>query len=450
MESSNECPICTEPYKGKLHKKITCIHCDKSCCIICSKRTILDDVNDAKCLYPDCKKTWSREFLINSMSYTFVDKEYKKHRENILSDKHMSKMEETQIIVVRRLKIKENYEKIRNIDEEIRNLKYNRQLLVNECNDLNYGTNSIKNTIKFYGRCSNDECNGFINSSWECGICKQKVCKTCKEPLTPEEISDSRIHECDTNIVENLKLIKTDCKNCPKCKVSIQRIQGCRMMWCTQCHTAFDWRTGDIIIGNIHNPHFTEWQKTGGVQYDNIQDGNCDNNFYYNISMRIIESTFSNLQEEDKAWFYPLNNILRHIRYYEMPTLNRSVNNENRELDIRIGYLIKTYTEKEFKSKLQQSEKKKNKARDLYMIYDMFTTTCVNYILTIMYEGITLPTNRYIRDLYKYKGIVTKEQINKTWNIIKKLISYTNQSFNGIKKVYRNNVPNICLSLIHI
>ena len=32
-------------------------------------------------------------------------------------------------------------------------------------------------------------------------------------------------------------------------------------MWCTQCHVAFDWRTGAIETGRIHNPHYFEFKK---------------------------------------------------------------------------------------------------------------------------------------------------------------------------------------------
>ena len=38
----------------------------------------------------------------------------------------------------------------------------------------------------------------------------------------------------------------------------ISKIDGCNQMWCTQCHVAFDWKTG-AIQNSVHNPHYFEW-----------------------------------------------------------------------------------------------------------------------------------------------------------------------------------------------
>ena len=38
-------------------------------------------------------------------------------------------------------------------------------------------------------------------------------------------------------------------------------------MWCTQCHTAFSWKSGQIQT-RVHNPHYYEW----------LRENNSNNN----------------------------------------------------------------------------------------------------------------------------------------------------------------------------
>ena len=147
-----DCNICCEPYTGKLRKKITCNHCNFECCVACAKRVILDDVNDARCMAPDCKKNWDREFLISAFSYSFVDKVYKKHRESILYDRQLSMFEETQGIIEEREESNKLNIEISEIDSKISELRKLRRQKVNERYNRQYSEHSvIKKWKEVYG-----------------------------------------------------------------------------------------------------------------------------------------------------------------------------------------------------------------------------------------------------------------------------------------------------------
>ena len=47
------------------------------------------------------------------------------------------------------------------------------------------------------------------------------------------------------------------------------------MMFYVECHTAFDWKTGKISTGVIHNPHYFEWRSKGGIIDREIGDIRC-------------------------------------------------------------------------------------------------------------------------------------------------------------------------------
>lgn len=48
---------------------------------------------DAHCM--NCRTAWNREFLDGILSKTYVDGDYKKHRENILCEREKAMMPET-------------------------------------------------------------------------------------------------------------------------------------------------------------------------------------------------------------------------------------------------------------------------------------------------------------------------------------------------------------------
>lgn len=102
----------------------------------------------------------------------------------------------------------------------------------------------IVNQRRFIRKCPNEDCKGFLDMEWYCGICEIKYCKDCNEIQTPT-------HTCDPQTVETIKLLNEDSKSCPTCGIVIQKSSGCAQMWCTQCHTAFNWNTGEIDHGRV-------------------------------------------------------------------------------------------------------------------------------------------------------------------------------------------------------
>ena len=116
-------------------------------------------------------------------------------------------------------------------------------------------------------RCMTNKCPGYLVNDtnpedllYFCKICKVHQCTECLLACT-----DLKNHECDPETVKTIKLIKRHSKPCPSCKQPIEKNTGCDQMFCTLCHTAFDWESNTIIQGRVHNPHYFEWMKNKPV-----------------------------------------------------------------------------------------------------------------------------------------------------------------------------------------
>ena len=125
--------------------------------------------------------------------------------------------------------------------------------MVNIANDQ-----SMKNEIPepiLLKNCPKESCRGFMNSNLYCELCEIKVCAKCHQ----EKIDD---HECNLIDVQSVESIKRETKKCPQCSANIFRIEGCNQMFCTNCKTTFDWKTGNKLNPLfVHNPHLIEWRR---------------------------------------------------------------------------------------------------------------------------------------------------------------------------------------------
>lgn len=187
----------------------------------------------------------------------------------------------------------------------------------------------------------------------------------------------------------------------------IQKLSGCSQMWCPDCHTAFDWRTGHIDTGRIHNPHYMEFKRSrvSGREHADIPCGGVP--------------TFRELREINApdgitrlaTVLYGLDRelVYRYGDFYD---------DDNRYL--RIAYMLNELDEKDFKKELQRRDKQKEKFRDINHIYRMVIDTGGDLL------------RQYVIDPGRVDEII---------DIATKLVDYANEVTVVIRKRYNCTLP---------
>ena len=224
------CEICCERFNLQNHKKVSCSFCDFKTCRKCVQTYLLSAVNDPHCM--KCKHGWDREFVDDSCTKTFRNKDLKNHRETVLFEREKSFLPETQPAATR---VKQKRNIIKLISDARGEIERQRELIYTL--ERNVSVLSAGHTLgegsaqkkQFVRKCPVDDCKGFLNSQWTCDMCENKICSKCNEIKIEN-------HECDDKNVETVNLLKKDTKPCPKCGTLIFRTGGCAQMWCTSCH----------------------------------------------------------------------------------------------------------------------------------------------------------------------------------------------------------------------
>lgn len=428
------CPVCCE---DDVKKTVTCKLCDYTACYKCFSKFMIDMTVQPKCI--NCDKPWSRKHLVESFGQYFVTNKYKKKRQDVLFDLEKAMLPDTQPLALRQKQIGKINNEIRLHEDKIRDIQG--RLRRNELNMLDVDfeeylerrkrirlelyehREDISNLIDKKSRlmilplknekkqntivikCPGESCRGYINSrSMKCDICETKICKECHE-ITREGTD----HECNEDTVKTVKLMMNDSKSCPSCKSIIYKTDGCDQMFCTQCHTAFSWRTGEVTLGRIHNPHYYEFLRRSGNDARELGDIPCGG--IPRITREILQDKFLSSVHQRAS----------HIELYEIPRLNHYLNDVHGNVDLRIKYLNSEITLDEFKREIYKREKAREKKREILTVLNTFVVVCSDIFRNnkshVEFETIRKFSNDTMTDVSKVYGCVVPI-INDYWEII--------------------------------
>jgi len=447
------CNICVEKYNKSTHLEIKCNYCDFSNCRTCFQKYLLDTV-DPYCM--NCKKIFTKEFISENCTQVFIGKEYKKHRENVLLDREKSLMPATQVYVILEKQKDKLREQIKEIEKERAKILTTINIFNNRINSLTYQITNIninnmnnvnnqnqvvqtsqdKERKKFIRKCPMKDCRGFLSQQWKCGICETKICNKCNEEKLDTECDAEDNHRCDPGNVANMELLNKDTKPCPECGTMIFRISGCNQMFCVECHCAWNWNTGLVEKGVIHNPHYYDFIRRGGNTGRNHGDIPCGGlpqmydlrtGFTYCLRSKIM----TNVQE---SLLYSFHNIVTHIQHYEIRQINDQTEETTRTL--RVDYMLQKISEETFKSRIQQIEKDHNKRRDFNNIYQMFVDVSSDIFRQII---LCIETYKYKEENHDIINKCFTENIT----ILLNLRKYFNENIKKIGTVYKCVYPGI-------
>jgi hypothetical protein len=291
----DHCDICAETFTSCLRKKITCPEdtCKKSTCRVCidrwmKYRTVIS--------CPCCNTEWSYDFAHTEIGDAFM-KRFVIIQRNVLFQQELGFMPHTQAFISENserlaratevyehfYKMYKHYTKMRNrkhydfvsdpllielgintqapydITLYFLNERHHAEAEMKRLREMNMDKTTPIRRESPVCPCPSSDCRGYIRSqNYQCGMCETKICHECHCQLNIGDNDNDNTHKCDPAHVASVKTIHRESKPCPKCGTRIQKSEGCAQMYCIQCKTAFDYRTGEIEHGRIHNPHYYE------------------------------------------------------------------------------------------------------------------------------------------------------------------------------------------------
>lgn len=240
-----KCSICNEAFNLRARTKVKCASCEHIVCRTCLSNWLREGPpQNPSCM--ECKRPYKPMELAVYLPQSWMKNEYRQAVGRWLT--HTSKAWEVEANAfattekkIKKLKdtLLDEYNKIRKIKENIRNITDEVEYLKKTMNDK---ISAIK--------CPMENCDGWVITGEICPTCDTKHCERCGEGA-PDG------HVCNPDIISNLDMVKRVSKPCPRCSIPIQRTEGCNQMWCTNCNGAFNWHTLVPIsnLSNFFNPH---------------------------------------------------------------------------------------------------------------------------------------------------------------------------------------------------
>ena len=420
------CAVCTETFNRTIRSPVRCCFCEYAACMACTKRYVLSSVEDPHCM--SCRRRWNTRYLDSILSNAFRTGPYARHRENVLIDRERSMLPATQVHVESTILLerydareKEIGRELALVNNRMTNLRLRRRrvsmmepgTVPAEYDDVDGVTEAegggdeaappptqAQARAAFVKPCPTQGCRGFLSTAYKCGICGTRACPDCHEVVAPPttaptveaaeaagegappgavEGGDAQAHVCNPEVLASVRAIAADSKACPSCGAMIFRVSGCYQMYCTVpgCHTAFDFVTGRVETGRIHNPHYYEFmRRNGGEPPREPGDRPCDpDEFPGFVALNRHPGVRS--VPAAQAVIVAVHMLATHVRLFELPrypTQNPAEGMDVVNRDLRIQYMRNRLVDASFKKKLLAREKRRNYKAD---VHDVLVMVCV-------------------------------------------------------------------------
>ena len=400
------CDVCCEPFTRVLRVPVACPYCRAEACSPCCRRYILGlPGSAAACMF--CKKEWTRDFLDTTFNKAFLNgRGLKEKRQGALlafeeallpatQDAARAARERDGLVSVRRelqraeVRLYGDYiaqrspaafDAWRACNARLQDVRARMATLSRIITgaELPPGHNARATQVarrtrqQFVKRCPVEGCNGFLGSDYRCGMCATEVCHECmrvraasQQQEQQQEQQQQQQHVCDPADVATAKLLMRDTKPCPECATPIHKIDGCDQIWCTQCHTAFSWRTMRIETGRIHNPHWYEWlrqnSRDGNIPRepgDNPAAGACAQQGQHQERIRLPRYRTVVGTGRLTPLLADAHRVLTHIMHVEYQRFRPLQHDAESNRDLRIRFLLGQLSREGWKKLLQEREKR--------------------------------------------------------------------------------------------
>ena len=473
------CPICCEKFNKRNNLAITCPNpqCGQQACRTCVKTYLLNSIQDPHCM--SCKAGWDQGFVKESITANFLKSpEYINHRKELLFEREKGKIPGTQEKVttevearrLEKLNIQDGIT-IAQLEEQIAEMRIARQARADTITLIRTGKKKQAKR-EFIMPCPDEGCKGFLSTGYKCNICEKFSCSKC---LVVMGMSKDENHVCDEDLVATVEEIKKNSKPCPKCGVSTSKIDGCNQMWCVECHATWDWRTGNLVNGVIHNPHYYQWARNnsangeiprqpgdlGGLQQNPCENLNLNWNFLKNLNFcepsnvpgentivvnNVLKSRHMRNEYIDCTKIDTFANFTRliiHYRQEEIPTFQRrlNINNDNE----RVKYILGDHTDYSFKELIYREDEQRKRIVDEVQIIEMFQH-CATDIIRKM-----IPFNRpnalsaaTLTEVTPDMLAEFKQAVDVIYNELVALINYCNGELRRFSVNHNASVKQFC------
>lgn len=402
MACAMACAVCCEEGVA-----LPCPYCGFGACHGCVGRYILGKTSEPCCM--GCKKVWSREFVMEAFDGDWVRKSFLPHVGVLIREQERNMLplfqdEASLVLKIREMtarlqrlptneRLMKKYKKDPSRIEDIKKQKLSlrEEIAMLKGRTLTYGGERPAHSAEkrvYVMKCPG-ECRGYLDNKYVCGVCSRAICGGCHMPMEGG-------HRCRREDVLTASAIKSETKPCPKCMVPIFRAGGCSQVWCTQCHTAFDWNTGKLDHGVVHNPHYYEWLASRASE-EGAPEAACGEMpdqvlYHYRINQGL----------EGAREYNELMEMYRMVHHVEQAVLPRySTNRVLDNFDLRVGYLLGDFDDDMWATKLINREKKRMKVRAFRGLLEMAAAVMRDLVAQAMGGGGKEVVRSY-KELKKY------------------------------------------------